>query len=122
MDELGGEPVEQLRMRGPFTLRSEIVDRPREPGPEELAPGAVDEGGGGQRVVTRHEPVRQVEACRALAFRVERAEESWNRRLDDRRRIVHPVAAWQNARLCRIHRDGRHDVRNGRLEQTALGL
>ena len=120
--ELGREPVEQLGVRRPFALRAEIVEHLRQPGPEELAPRAVDERARGERIVARHQPVREIEPRRALALRVERAEESRNRRLDDRRRLVHPVAARQDARLRRLHRHRRDDARDRRVEQAALGL
>ena len=75
-----------------------------------------------QRIVARHQPVRQVEprararpsyrACRGSA-------ESRARRS---RRVVHPVAARQDARHRRIDRRGREDARDRRVEQAALGL
>src|SRR6267143_5669240 len=102
-------------MRGPFTLRAEIVERFRQSGPEELAPGAVDECARGERVVTRRQPPGEVEPRRALALRVECAEEAWNRGLDDRRRVVHPVAARQDTRHRGIDRRGREDTGDRRL-------
>ena len=43
LHEFGRQPVEQFRMRRPFALRAEIVERFREAGAEELAPHAVHE-------------------------------------------------------------------------------
>src|SRR5438105_1076639 len=54
-------------MRRPLALRPEIVEHFRQTRAEELAPRPVDERSGGQRVVMRHEPVREIEARRARA-------------------------------------------------------
>ena len=102
LHEFGGQPVEQLRMRRPFALRAEIVQRLGEAGAEELrATARFTKTRAVSGFCGRHQPVGQVEARGAPAAGVELAEERRDRGLDDRAGIVHPVAARQDARLAR---------------------
>ena len=51
-------------MRRPLALRAEIVQHLRKAGAEELAPHAVGVHARGQRIVGRHQPVRQIQPGR----------------------------------------------------------
>ena len=58
LDELLGEPVEQLRMRRQRALDAEVVQRFDDPLAEADLPHPIHEDAGRQRVVRRDDPVR----------------------------------------------------------------
>ena len=62
---LGRQPVEQFGVARRLALRAEVVARLHQADAEELLPEPVDRDAGRQRVLGRHEPVRQVEPRRA---------------------------------------------------------
>ncbi len=64
--ELDREPVEQFRMRGQFTLRTEVVDHGAEPVPEEHRPEPVHDRAGGDGIGVRDNPVGEIETGESL--------------------------------------------------------
>ena len=56
LDELGGEPVEQLRMAGLFAEAAEVAGRAGEAAAEVVLPDAVDDDAAGQRIVRPGQP------------------------------------------------------------------
>ena len=58
-DELGGEPVEQLRVRGPLTTHSEILRGLHQSNAEVQLPVAIHRDARGEGVVGVDEPPRQ---------------------------------------------------------------
>ena len=66
-DELGGQPVEQFRVRRPVALQAEIVRRADDAAAEVILPDAIDHHAGRERVVlATGEPVRPGPAVRPL--------------------------------------------------------
>src|SRR6185503_19299667 len=65
-DEFGGEPVEQLRVRGRRALRAEVLARLDESTAEDLLPHAIDGDAGDQGVVLVDQPAREPEAVDGL--------------------------------------------------------
>ena len=96
MHELGGQPIEQLGIHGPFSLRAEIFEHTRESDAEELTPHTIDISTRSERIAGRDQPVREIEASRAAAIRLELAQKRGDGRLDDFVGLIHPIGARQN--------------------------
>ena len=101
--ELERQIIEQLRMVGQLALAAEVAEAAAEAGAEEDCPDPVGGDAGGElgdsaSLHRGDEPAGEVGPCGAGSRRrLERAEEGRDRRLDQRTRIVHPVAARQDA-------------------------
>ncbi len=80
--------------------------------PKYSTPHAVHVHARGQRITVRNDPVCKVQAVSTPAARLQLAEEAGNRRFHDLAGIVHPVAAGENARHLRRHRDSRYHAGN----------
>ena len=102
--ELERQPIQQLGMRRPGSLGSEVVERLHQPLAEGQLPEPVDHDAGRERIVAGDQPPRQVEACRPAV----RDTEWWERGGDagghDRPRFIEPVAARQHADGPRLDR------------------
>src|SRR5687767_11537825 len=61
-DELGSEPIEQLRMRRPRTLKTKIAGRSNDPATEVILPDAIDQDASSQRIGRAGQPVGQCQA------------------------------------------------------------
>ena len=122
--KLRRQPVEQFRMHRRLPLRAQIVQRLRNTGPEKLAPHPVHIRPRGQRILFRHQPVRQIEPRRPSLPRIELAQKRRNRRLHDFGRVIHPVRPRQDVRNARLRGFRRHHPRNRPEEQRPrhLGL
>ena len=74
-DELGGQPVEQLRMRRRRALRAEVLARLDEPASEDLLPEPIDGDARDERVALVDQPAREAEPVDGLivAHRMQRA-------------------------------------------------
>ena len=70
-DELGGQPIQEGQVRGPFALRAEILGRLDDARAEVLLPIAVDRHTGRQRIVRIDQPLGQAQPVvgRALGQR-----------------------------------------------------
>ena len=64
--EFDGQPVEQFRVGGQFTLRAEVIEDRGKSGAMEDLPEPVGEGARRDRVLLRGQPVGEVEAREAL--------------------------------------------------------
>src|SRR6185436_161785 len=64
--ELGGEPVEQLRVGRPHAVEAKITRRRHESGAEMILPHAVDDAAPRQRVLRIGDPMRERGATRAF--------------------------------------------------------
>ena len=123
MHELGREPVEQLGVRRPFALRSEIVEHLRQPGAEELAPGAIDERARGQRIVARRpasSPDRAASRARRSCRACRGSAESPGSTIGAESSIQLPRGRMRVSR--RLHRDrsSRHEGSTRRAGRAAV--
>src|SRR5438093_773816 len=75
--ELRGQPVEELRVDGPLTLRSEVFAGFDNSPPEILLPDAVHRSARGKRVFLAHQPSREAKAV-GRAILPKRRERSGN--------------------------------------------
>ena len=117
--EVAGEPVEQFRMAGQFSLRAEVVARFDEARAEQLLPEAIDGDAGSERMLGRDEPVGEVEPGGATAFNRQFREDRGDARLDGVARFI-VLAAKHHERIVRfgqIFEDhaGRHGLLRDRL-------
>src|SRR5262249_193935 len=67
--EFGREPIKQFRVRWPGALQTEIVLRFNQSLAEILLPYAIHDHSGGQGILRRNEPVREIETIGEAARR-----------------------------------------------------
>ena len=89
VDELGGQPVEQLRMRRRRALIAEVARRADDAAAEVVLPEAVDHHAGRQRVLGRGDPTRKRAAAmgtavcgQLLGSQIARGDDTGKARLD----------------------------------------
>ena len=97
VDEFTGQPVEQLRIDRRLALCSQVVEDTTEPGPEELLPHAVHHGSSGERVIARDQPLGEIEPGQFATIGLWPNQERRKSGFHDLARLVHPVAAGQDA-------------------------
>ena len=110
LDELDRQPVEQLRVRRPFALRTGIVERARQAIAEKQIPEPVHEHACSQRILRLHQPVRQIQPVGAL-LRDERWQKMRRGRQHDLAGVIHPVSTRQHADGSRLHAASDHRSR-----------
>ena len=101
--KLTRKPIEQLGVRGQFTLRTEVVHRRTQADTEELLPQTVHHRARRDRVFLRHDPLGEIEPRepffrRALALRRQKRR---GRRQHPRTGLVLPITSRQHAHLER---------------------
>ena len=64
--KLSGQPVQQFRMRGLFTLCAKVFAGPNQTAPEQFLPQAVHSNTSRERVFSSDEPFGERQTIRAL--------------------------------------------------------
>ena len=101
--ELDGKPVEQFGVDRPLALRAEVVHHRGNSRAEKLLPQPVHDRARRERVVTRHQPLRQIQARQSSPLRVgDLRQKMRRRRLHDFAAFILPVATRQHARNPRL--------------------
>ena len=121
-----GEPVEQLRVSGPFALRTEIGRSRNQTGPEQCLPHAIDRYACGERIVLGDDPSCQVKSIRFVT-RIERIQHRKHIRLHFDSGVPE-IAPYQHVRLRRrrhVHDSrcfGKRRIRLAKLRQFLAKL
>ena len=97
VDELGGQPIEQLRMRRRGPLRAKILGRLHDSLAEHQHPQPIDEHPGHQRIIAIDEPLGQIQAIRPAVCRPPAAA-----RRSERRASRYRPSRHANCRAARI--------------------
>ena len=107
LDEVGGKPVQQLRMARAFPLGAEVPEGFHQSGAEELFPEAVHHHPGHQGVFGISEPVGQSEAVAGLVGG-QAGEDGRHVRLDLFARSAEVATHEDVGRFALLHLDHHH--------------
>ena len=97
--EFAGQPIQKLRVRGQLSLGSEVVYRRAEADPKKLGPKPVHDRPGGDRILRRDDPIRQIQSGQAFRLRAFQSagKERGRRGKDQGASFILPVPPGQDA-------------------------
>ena len=103
--KLGGQPVEQFGVTGRLSLRPQVIEHGAEARPEKLLPQPIHHRPGSHRILSRGEPMRQLQTPLGAPLGArQRRNETQRLRLHDRAGFILPVPPRQKPHRIRRHR------------------